>query len=465
MVPDVREVASMKCPLCDNSLARGDYKKAMRKLETEANTKADAQVEAMVKDHERKADAMRKQHDLDLQKARSEYGDRVESERREIHAIHQDQQKAMKSEYENQLKQTQKLHGQMETQLRRTAESEARLRKSEIGKLEREKKAYMRTTERDARKRYEQDLKDARRQQKRDLDDAKKRHSVEIAESKRHMRALEKRLQDSASAAEASARASLQGELDDKDQHIRTQDVQLARAREQIKEMSRKLNHNPSELAGEVGEQNLYRLLTQAFPTDLFRRQKRGESSSDIIHSIREGGLAPDTRIVYDNKASAKIGKRDIDKAKRYRDVHNTEYSLIVSSSISEKQANNKLLGTVDGVMLVHPSIIQEVATALRRGIIAIHKASESKQVRSTKEAQLYEYVAGREFQDTVNALQACRSDLESLQTKEEKQHEAIWTARKNLVDSFRKAEIGISGRISGIVEGAVELEESAVAR
>lgn len=461
MASDVREAASMKCPLCDNLLARGDYNRAMRKLEAEAKTKADARAQSMIKDHEREMKEAKKQHEHDVLKARSEYNDLVESARKEMRAAHQDQQKSIKSEYDSQLKQAQKMHKQAEIQMRRAADANARSLKSEIGKLGREKQEYMRTTERDLRKRHAQDLKDARRKQKQDLDEASKRHAEEIAENKRRMRALEKRAQESASAAEAAARASLEDELAQKDAQLREKDVQIARAQKQVNDMSRKLNQSSSEIAGEAGEQNLHDLLKREFPTDQFRRQKRGEPSSDIIHSIREGGLAPDTRIVYDNKASATITKRDIDKAKRYRHMHDTEYSLIVSSSIPDKHASNRLFGTVDGVMLVHPSIIREVAATLRKGIIAIHKASESKQVRSTKEARLYEYVAGREFQDTVNALQACRTDLEHLQTKEEKQHAALWTNRKNLVDSFRKAEIDILGKVYGIVKGEVELEAS----
>ena len=458
---DVREAASMKCPLCDNSLARGDYKRAMRKLEAEAKTKADVSIQTMIKDHERKMVEVKQLHERDIREARSEYDDRVESARKEMRAAHQDQQRSIKSEYDNHLKQAQKMHKRVEVQMRRAADANTRSLKSEIGKLTREKQEYMRTTERDLRKRHAQDLKDAHRRQKQELDDANKRHSEEIAENKRRMRALEKRAQESASTAEASVRASLESELTHKDMQLREKDIQIERAKAQVEDMSRKLNQSQSEIAGEAGEQNLYNLLKQEFPMDQFRRQKRGQSSSDIIHSIREGGLAPDTRIVYDNKASATITKRDIDKAKKYRDIHNTEYSLIVSSSIPDKHARNRLFGTADGVMLVHPSIIREVATTLRKGIIAIHKASESKQVRSTKEARLYEYMASREFRDTVNDLKACRSDLESLQTKEEKQHAALWTHRKNLVDSFKKAEINIMGKVYGIVEGEVELEAS----
>lgn len=458
---DVDEVAELRCPLCDNPLARGDHRKAMRKLETKAKTKADMQAKTMIKKHEREISEIEQRHKAAIANSKSLHEDSINLVRKDMNAMLDDQRQTIKTEYARQLKDMQKSHKQLEIQTQREAQANDRALKSKIAKLEREKKASLSAIKQTLEKQYERNLKDLDKRRKHDLAHTNKMHHAEIEQHKLRLRDLEKRNKETRSVAEASVRADLNTKLESKNQQIQEQTVQLERARTRIEDLSKQLNQRQSELVGEAGEQNLLHLLKQAFPTDQFITQKRGNSSSDLVHRIREGNLMPDTQIVYDNKSSTTITKRDIDKARKYRDIHNTEYSLIVSSSIPSRYANNKLLCTINGVMLVHTSIIREVATTLRSGIIAIHKASESQQVRSTKEAMLYEYVAGREFSDIVALLQTSRSELESLQTKEEKQHTQVWALRKNLVDSLRKTEIEITGKIYGIVQGEIDLESS----
>lgn len=458
------EAAKMKCPLCDNPLARGDYEKARTRLAAEAGTRADAQLKAALAKHERELSEMRAQHEREVESRKSAHEDQVESVRKEMSEMLSERQQRLTAEHKKEIREEQKRHKQAEARALRDAGAEAKSLKLRIGRLEREKMASRSSAERKLRKQHEREIAGLKKRLDQDARYAAKRHSDEIRGRDKELRGLKKQVADSRAAAEASARESLGVELDSKNQQIREKDVQIRRAKDKIAELSKQLEQRQPELAGEAGEENLLQSLRRAFPDDTFRSQKRGESSSDLIQHIREGGIRPDTPIVYDNKASAAITRRDIAKAKKYRDTHDTEYSLIVSSSLP-KSSPSRLLGSDDGVMLVHPSIVTEVAATLRRGIIAIHKASESQHDRSTKEARLYEYVTGREFQDTVASLQASREELESLQTREEKQHGAIWTARKNLVEGLRKTEIGISGKVYGIVQGEAEFEQAPVAR
>ena len=136
----------------------------------------------------------------------------------------------------------------------------------------------------------------------------------------------------------------------------------------------------------------MYSSLTEAFPSDLFRRQKRGQSSGDVIQQIRIGGKSLDIPIVYDNKSASTVTKKDIEKAKKYQKIHGTNYVIIVSANLPKTSVPNELYGSREGILLVHPSIVTEVARQIRNGIIEVSKLSTSKEDQKSKQAKLYQY-------------------------------------------------------------------------
>ena len=71
-------------------------------------------------------------------------------------------------------------------------------------------------------------------------------------------------------------------------------------------------------------------------------------------------GTLIDTPIVYDNKEDTSITKKDREKAKYYRDNHNTDYLIIVSNRLP-KDIKNGCIGQKDGI-LGRRDIVVEVA-------------------------------------------------------------------------------------------------------
>jgi hypothetical protein len=92
-------------------------------------------------------------------------------------------------------------------------------------------------------------------------------------------------------------------------------------------------------------------------------------------------------------------------KKQKNKDVHATDYVIIVSSNLPKKEIKNGLYGEKEGFLLCHPCIVVKVAKQIRRAVIEISKQSESKKDREAKESKLYDYIRSQEFASTVEKI------------------------------------------------------------
>jgi hypothetical protein len=242
--------------------------------------------------------------------------------------------------------------------------------------------------------------------------------------------------------------------------NVKERDLQIERFKRDTEELKKQLQQSQSELKGEVGEIDLYSNLTQAFQQDFFTRQKRGTAMGDIVQRIRTASASLETPIVYDNKQADSVTNKDIEKAKRYKDVHATDYVIIVSRNLPKKDVKNGLFGEKEGILLCHPSIVVDVAKQIRRAIIEICKQTESRKDRENKESKLYDYIRSSEFAGTVEKLHDIYQKAADLQDSEEKAHGRLWKERRRLQSQINDAYVGISNGIDCIIQEQLPMQE-----
>jgi hypothetical protein len=255
-------------------------------------------------------------------------------------------------------------------------------------------------------------------------------------------------------------KAKTEGETSALKNDIRERDIQIQRFQHEIDELKKQLTQSQSELKGEAGELDLYFNLTQAFQEDFFTRQKRGTSMGDIVQKIRTASGTIETPIVYDNKQADAVTNKDIEKAKKYKEVHATDYVIIVSSNLPKKEVKNGLYGEKEGILLCHPCIVVEVAKQIRRAVVEISKQSESKKDREAKESKLYDYIRSQEFASTVEKLHDVYLKMADLQDHEEKAHGKLWKERKKLQLQINDAYVGISNGVDCIIQEKLPMQE-----
>jgi len=405
----LEQLSSQKCPLCTKPLASEEYDQAISKLENQLQENFDEKNVSQQKSHELELEKIKEQHEEEL----SEYNE-----------SHSEQLVKMRSQIEESYKIQ---HEQREkTQLKLDQENEELFKKQESKYDDLKTKLV---------KSHEEDL-------------AEK--SKEITELEQAQKSYKKMANEQASEHFEAKKKKLQFEISERD-------VQINRFTEKVESLEDQLKQSQSELKGEVGELDLLARLKEVFPNDYFRRQKRGTSSGDIMHQIRENGKSLDIPIVYDNKAAKTVTKKDIEKAKKYQKIHGTDYVIIVSANLPKTSVPNGHYGTRDGILLVHPSLVTEVTKQIRTTIIEISKLRLSSKDQKSKQTQLYEYIMSSEFSRIIEEFSTIYEQLYKLQTKEEKDHQTLWKSRNHEIDKLVKLSNDIGSGVESITQTSLD--------
>ena len=392
------DLKESKCPLCRRELASDEYDTALAELQNKVEESYRIQQETFEKQHNSKLEQLHAQHEelLDSQKKSHEAEiDRLESD---ISETYKRQLQFMESNYDSMTKQSQKQFEDLQKQLESGHKKDLMEKEKQINLIKKEQDSFRKSV----------------------LDSTQ---------------------------AEFDLRS---GRLHEE---LREREIQISRFKDEVDGLKKQLTQSQSELRGEAGEIDLYVTLTDAFPQDHFRRQKRGISSGDLIQTIRTGSGILDTPIVYDNKNANTVTKADVTKAKKYQKMHGTNYVLIVGNNLPKTSVPNGLLGEKDGIILVHPSIVVEVSKKIREGIIEISKLSLGKEDRQKKQDGLYQYVMSQEFSLILKSLSDLNEKLYNLQSKEERDHQTLWKNRKNLQEEYLKAYHELSSGIESITQ------------
>jgi len=403
------KLSSQKCPLCSKSLATDEYKQAISQLEEKLEKSFEQKNEFQKESYALELEKIKERYDEELLQSHQSHKDQLTKVRTEVEESYELQSKELKKNYDMLTKQSQKISEQNQKQF--------------------------------------EDL-----QKQLQLS-----HQKEMDEKSKEISRLEKQQKEYKKAATEKAAASFEAKERELEQKLSEKDIQLSRFSNEVESLKKQLTQSQSELKGEVGELDLLARLNEAFPNDHFRRQKRGTSSGDVMHQIRENGKSLDIPIVYDNKAAKTVTKNDIEKAKKYQKIHGTNYVIIVSANLPKTSVPNGLYGTRDGILLVHPSIVTEVTKQIRTAIIEISRLRLSSKDQESKQTQLYEYLTSSEFSRIMEDISAAYEALYKLQTKEEKDHQTLWKSRLHEIDRLVKLSNDYSSGIESITQTSLD--------
>jgi len=401
MMNDLKE---SKCPLCRQDLASDEYDAALTQLQNKVEESYKTQQETFEQEHNSKLKQLHVQHEELLQSQKQSHDAEISRLEFDISETYKKQLELMGKNYDSMTKQSQKQFEDLKKQL-------------ESG------------------------------------------HKKDLIEKEKQIKLIKKEQDSFRKSVIDATKAEFDLKSGQLNEQLHEREIQISRFKDEVDGLKKQLTQSQAELKGEVGELDLFVTLTDAFPQDHFRRQKRGISSGDLIQRIRTGSSVLDTPIIYDNKAANTVTKADVTKAKKYQKIHGTQYVLIVGNNLPKTSAPNGLIGEKDGIILVHPSIVVEVSKRIRDGIIEISKLSLGKEDRQEKQDRLYEYVMSQEFSLILKTLSDLNEKLYNLQSKEEKDHQTLWKNRKNLQDDLLKTYNELSSGIESITMDSMILK------
>ncbi len=220
---------------------------------------------------------------------------------------------------------------------------------------------------------------------------------------------------------------------------------------DQVEKLQKTLGNIPPELRGTAGEFVLIDELKKEFRTDIVIGKRVGVAMADAVQTVvTETGESITIPIVYDRKTGDSITKLDIVKAKNYKTIHNTDHCLIVTDKGIK---DNRLTEERQGVLLVHPSIVIDIAKRIRSFLIEASKQTRNNKGRDSKQAKLYEYFTSQEYDRGSRAKLDTKSKLDELQRKEEDYHRTVWNRRKEFIERWSELDRNNERIISDITQ------------
>ncbi len=171
---------------------------------------------------------------------------------------------------------------------------------------------------------------------------------------------------------------------------------------------------------------------------------------ADVVQIIvTDTGERIKTPILYDKKTGDKVSPLDIVEAKGYRMVHKTDHSIIVTKDVK----NNRFTEVREGVLLVHPVAVVDIAKRIRWFLIEFSKQAKNYEQRDTKQAKLYEYFTSPEYYRDMQITIEAKSKLDDIQRTEEDYHRKIWNKRRELIEKWFEIDHKNSGIITDITQ------------
>jgi hypothetical protein len=220
---------------------------------------------------------------------------------------------------------------------------------------------------------------------------------------------------------------------------------------ERAEKLQKTLDNIPVELRGTASEFVLLDELTEEFPDDEITPKTVGKAMADVVQVVvTETGERISTPIVYDRKTGESIKPSDIEKAKNYKRIHKTDYCLIVADKGIK---NNRLTEEREGILLVHRTIVLDIAKRIRHFLIETSRQARTNEGRNSKQEKLYEYFTSLEYTRDVQEKLETRSKLDDLQRREEKYHKDTWSKRKDLVERWSDLDRKDARRTKDITE------------
>jgi hypothetical protein len=229
--------------------------------------------------------------------------------------------------------------------------------------------------------------------------------------------------------------------------------AQNERERRERQRLERRLERVPSADRGDFNEEKLLELLSEAFRGDTITKQKRGRVGTDIVHEVnhrvgRDSVAAG--RIVYECKDVQGWSDRYVTQALEAGRIHSTSYIVLVTEPFPRK---HKEFAVVQGVIVVHPAHLVDVAHVLRRWIVDVYRAGLTAEGQRAKTNELYKYLGGPDFRRSFESITRATVGLSKMLDAERRQHAKTWKVRERWYKGINDSVGEMDANISSIIE------------
>ena len=219
-------------------------------------------------------------------------------------------------------------------------------------------------------------------------------------------------------------------------------------------DLRRKLEQGSQQNQGEVLELAMENMLKQEFPYDEITPVPKGITGADLIQIVKNQYGKVCGTIIWETKRTKAWSNEWVNKLKDDQRQIKAEIAVIVTQVLPQ---NVKRFGLVEGVWVADYETMLGTAYALRSRLLevaAIRAASEGKQ---GKMEILYNYLAGNEFKQRVEAIVEAFSVMQDDIEKEKRWFAAKWSKQEKSIRKVIDNTLGMHGDLQSIMGNALE--------
>ena len=231
--------------------------------------------------------------------------------------------------------------------------------------------------------------------------------------------------------------------------HLSEKEKVINDLRREIVALKQKAEQGSQQLQGEVLEIELESLLKQRFPTDAIVPVSKGVRGADLLHRVRTISGRECGTIAWETKRTRNWAQSWIPKLKEDQRSQAAEIAVLVTEALPDGVRTFEL---IDGVWVTTPSCAMALATALRQGLVSVANERLAANGKTDKMEQLYEYLAGTEFRQKIEAIVegfvTMKTDLES----EKRALAKIWARREKQIEQVITNTALMYGNVQGII-------------
>ncbi|GIK51426.1 MAG: hypothetical protein BroJett014_03990 [Planctomycetota bacterium] len=241
--------------------------------------------------------------------------------------------------------------------------------------------------------------------------------------------------------AEKAAEEKLGLKLADKEQTIEGM-------KKTIEDLKRKAEQGSQQLQGEVLELKLEDLFKARFPHDVIEPVAKGERGADILHRVNDPLGNSCGVIIWESKRTKNWSPGWLPKLREDQRVAKADVAVVISQAMPDGVETFDL---IDDVWVVSPRAVLPFALFLRRSLVELGLARQSKEGQHTKMDMVYQYLTGPRFKLRVQAIVEAFSTMQEDLLKERKATEKQWAKRDAQLGNAMVATVGMYGDLQGI--------------
>jgi len=244
--------------------------------------------------------------------------------------------------------------------------------------------------------------------------------------------------------AEACRKIHEEHQLKDKEK-----DKNIADLLKQIEELKRRAEQGSQQSQGEILEIELEQMLRSAFPCDIIEPVSKGVRGADILQKVHSPLGQYCGTIIWESKNTKAWSDNWIDKLKENQREAKAEIAVLMSLALP-KEVNN--FTQIEGVWITNYSLAVALAVALRVNLIEVNRAKQSIVGKGEKMEAIYNYLAGAEFRQKIEAIVEAFVSMKQDLDREKMVTEKLWAKREKQITKVINNTVKMYGDMQGII-------------